>query len=163
MTVITNYEKDVPKSPYFKLQNSAKDENMFCHHLIFSGIQMTTRDRGRSVGRFPKCVYIYISYRVISYHIISYYIILYHIISYYIISYYIILYYICIFNHETYNKRMGLQEWGLTPQMLVTVASLHRVGCGMWPDSTAFYSSSMMIIEYYPLVNVYIAMEDHHL
>ena len=155
MTVITNYEKDVPKSPYFKLQNSAKDENMFCHDLIFSGIQMTTRDRGRSVGRFPKCVYIY--------NIESYHIILYHIILYHIILYYIILYYNCIFNHETYNKRMGLQEWGLTPQMLVTVASQLRVGCGMWPDSTAFYSSSMMIIEYYPLVNVYIAMEDHHL
>ena len=103
MTVITNYEKDVPKSPYFKLQNSAKDENMFCHHLIFSGIQMTTRDRGRSVGRFPKCVYIYISYRVISYHIISYYIILYHIISYHIISYYIILYYIILYHIILYH------------------------------------------------------------
>ena len=97
------------------------------------------------------------------YNIESYHIILYHIILYHIILYYIILYYICIFNHETYNKRMGLQEWGLTPQMLVTVASQRCVGCGMWPDSTAFYSSSMMIIEYYPLVNVYIAMEDHHL
>ena len=107
-------------------------------------------------------VYIYI-YHIKSYHIILYHIILYYIILYHIILYHIILYYICIFNHETYNKRMGLQEWGLTPQMLVTVASLHRVGCGMWPDSTAFYSSSMMIIEYYPLVNVYIAMEDHHL